>query len=162
MTTALVPLYAPESLALQDGSPPALFLKEARAAERFLDFFTANIRNKHTRRAYYNATCKFSEFCAERGVHDLAHVKPVHVAGYVESLLSGFAKPTIKQHLAAIRMLFDWLVVGQVINANPAHAVRGPRHVVITWGECLLCDPRATNAINTISAIQSILRAHGM
>lgn len=63
-------------------------------------------------------------------MHDLAHVKSVHVAGYVESLCEGFAKPTIKQHLAAIRMLLDWLVVGQVIEVNPAHAVRGPRHVV--------------------------------
>lgn len=105
-------------------------MKEARAAERFLDFFTANIQNKHTRRAYYNAACKFSEFCAERGVTDLEYVKPVHVAGYIESLRVGFAKPTIKQHLAAIRMLFDWLVVGQVIDMNPAHAVRGPKHVV--------------------------------
>jgi hypothetical protein len=106
---------------------PALFLKEGRAAERFFDFFTANIRNKHTRRAYYNAACRFSDFCAERGVLDLARVKPVHVAGYVEGLLTGFAKPTIKQHLAAIRMLLDWLVVGQVIEVNPAHAVRGPK-----------------------------------
>jgi len=120
----------PHDLAAGDGSPPALFIKEARAAERFFDFFTANIRNKHTRRAYYNAACKFSEFCAERGVHDLSQVKPIHVAGYIESLLPGFAKPTIKQHLAAIRMLFDWLVVGQVIAVNPAHAVRGPKHVV--------------------------------
>jgi site-specific recombinase XerD len=63
-------------------------------------------------------------------VHDLARVKPVHVAAYVESLREGFAKPTIKQHLAAIRMLFDWLVVGQIIEVNPAHAVRGPKHVV--------------------------------
>jgi site-specific recombinase XerD len=130
VTTALVPLDTPANLAAQGSSPPALFLKEARAAERFWDFFTANIRNRHTRRAYYNAACKFSEFCAERGVHDLAHVKPVHVAGYVESLLPSFAKPTIKQHLAAIRMLFDWLVVGQIIEVNPAHAVRGPKHVV--------------------------------
>jgi integrase/recombinase XerD len=129
-STALVEFNAPADLAAGDGSPPALFLKEARAAERFWDFFTANIRNRHTRRAYYNAVCKFSEFCAERGVHDLAHVKPVHVAGYVESLLPSFAKPTIKQHLAAIRMLFDWLVVGQIIDVNPAHAVRGPKHVV--------------------------------
>jgi site-specific recombinase XerD len=105
-------------------------LKEARAAERFIDFFTANIRNKHTRRAYYNAACRFSDFCAQRGVHDLKYVKPLHVASYVESLLKGFAKPTIKQHLAAIRMLFDWLVVGQIIDGNPAHAVRGPKHVV--------------------------------
>jgi site-specific recombinase XerD len=128
--TALIEINAPADLAAGDGGPPALFLKEARAAERFFDFFTANIRNRHTRRAYYNAACKFSEFCAERGVHDLAHVRPVHVAGYIESLREGFAKPTVKQHLAAIRMLFDWLVVGQIIEVNPAHAVRGPKHVV--------------------------------
>src|SRR5271154_5268577 len=127
-TNALAVL--PSGLAEGAAMPPALFLKEARAAERFFDFFTANIQNKHTRRAYYNAACRFSEFCSQHGVHDLAHVKPVHVAGYVESLREGFAKPTIKQHLAAIRMLFDWLIVGQIIEVNPAHAVRGPKHVV--------------------------------
>ena len=36
----------------------------------------------------------------------------------------------MKQHLAAIRMLFDWLVTGQVIDTNAAHAVRGPKYVV--------------------------------
>lgn len=41
----------------------------------------------------------------------------------------GIAK-TVKQHLAAIRMLFDWLVIGQILPTNPAHAVRGPKHVV--------------------------------
>jgi site-specific recombinase XerD len=96
MTAALVPLDAPTDLAAQGGSLPTLFLKEARAAERFFDFFTANIQNEHTRRAYYNAACRFSEFCAKRGVRDLARVKPVDVAGYVESLRKGFAKPTIK------------------------------------------------------------------
>lgn len=40
------------------------------------------------------------------------------------------AAPSVKQHLAAIRMLFDWLVTGQVIPSNPALAVRGPRHSV--------------------------------
>ena len=40
------------------------------------------------------------------------------------------SKPTVKQHLAAIRMLFDWLVTGQVIPQNPAHSVRGPKHSV--------------------------------
>lgn len=144
--TALVEISIAHELAAGDSRPPALFLKEARAAERFFDFFTANIRNKHTRRAYYNAACKFSEFCAERGVHDLAHVKPVHVAGYIESLLQGFAKPTIKQHLAAIRMLFDWLLVGQIIDANPAHAVRGPRHVV-TNGRTPVLDREEARAL---------------
>lgn len=129
-STALIEIGIPQDLTTEESRPPALFLKEARAAERFLDFFTANIRNRHTRRAYYNAACRFSEFCAARRVFDLENVKPVHVAAYIESLRDGFAKPTIKQHLAAIRMLFDWLVVGQIIDVNPAHAVRGPKHVV--------------------------------
>jgi integrase/recombinase XerD len=38
--------------------------------------------------------------------------------------------PSVKQHLAAIRMLFDWLVTGHVIYTNPAHSVRGPRYTV--------------------------------
>jgi site-specific recombinase XerD len=130
MSMEVVSLDTHESLATGPGSPPTLFIEEARTAEPFWDFFTANIRNQHTRRAYYNATCRFSEFCAERGIHHLGNVKPLHVSAYIECLRHCFAKPTIKQRLAAIRMLLDWLVVGQVIAANPAHAVRGPRHVV--------------------------------
>ena len=72
--------------------------------------------------------CRFSEWCEGRGLHDLSEVKPFHVASYIESL--PLAKPTVKQHLAALRMLFDWLVAGQVMEVNPAHAVRGPKHRV--------------------------------
>jgi integrase len=36
----------------------------------------------------------------------------------------------VKQHLAALRILFDWLVVGHMVEVNPAHSVRGPKHVV--------------------------------
>jgi site-specific recombinase XerD len=109
---------------------PALFLPDAKRAERFFEFFTANIRNKNTRRAYYNAVCRFAEWCEGRRLHDLAEVKALHVAGYVEALAGEVAKPTVKQHLAALRMLFDWLVVGHVLDVNPTHAVRGPSHVV--------------------------------
>ena len=63
-STELVVLDPLQGLADISSKAPALFLKEARATERFFDFFTANIQNKHTRRAYYNAACKFSEFCA--------------------------------------------------------------------------------------------------
>ena len=41
-----------------------------------------------------------------------------------------FSPPTVKQSLAALRMLFDWLVTGHVLDVNPAHAVRGPKYVV--------------------------------
>ena len=52
------------------------------------------------------------------------------VAAYVEELTGKLAPASVKQHLAAIRMLFDWLVVGQVLPFNPASSVRGPKHVV--------------------------------
>jgi integrase/recombinase XerD len=92
------------------------------------DFFSSHIRNKNTRRAYMEAVRQFSAFCAERGILDLAQVEPVHVAGFVELQLKTQSKPTVKVRLAALRMLFDWMVVGQVIPSNPAHAVRGPKH----------------------------------
>jgi site-specific recombinase XerC len=38
----------------------------------------------------------------------------------------------VKQQLAAIGMLLDWLITGQIIPHNPAAAVRGPKHVVRT------------------------------
>jgi len=60
----------------------------------------------------------------------LDDIEPLHVSLYIETLQTTAAKPTVKQHLAAIRMLFDWLVVGQILPTNPAHAVRGPKHVV--------------------------------
>jgi integrase len=59
---------------------------------------------------------------------DLAHVEPIHVAAFVEAQLRLHSKPTVKVRLAALRMLFDWMVVGQVLPVNPAHAVRGPKH----------------------------------
>lgn len=57
-------------------------------------------------------------------------MQPVHVAAYVKELQGKASAPTVKQRLAALRMLFDWLVTGQVIAVNPAHAVRGPKHSV--------------------------------
>jgi site-specific recombinase XerD len=128
--TNLIPVLSSNPLVEAAGSPPALFLPTPRAAECFFEFFTANIRNKNTRRAYYKATCRFSDWCRGRGLAELGQVKPLHVAAWIEQLQAELAKPTVKQHLAAIRMLFDWLVVGHILDTNPAHAVRGPKHVV--------------------------------
>ncbi len=100
------------------------------AARRFLEFFTVNIRNPNTRKAYFRAVAGFAAWCEERGLLDVAAVTPMHVAAYVEQLGRIRSKPTVKQHLAAIRMLFDWLVTGQIVATNPAHAVRGPKHSV--------------------------------
>ena len=72
----------------------------------------------------------FFRWCEQRGLRELGRLEPVHVAAYVEHLGKTHAAPSVKQHLAAVRMLFDWLVVGQVVRSNPASVVRGPRHVV--------------------------------
>ena len=97
------------------------------AGRRFVEFFTANIRNRNTRAAYARAVGDFFRWCDERGL-ELHDVQPVVVAAYVEGHPG--SKPTVKQHLAAIRMLFDYLVTGQVVPMNPASSVRGPKHVV--------------------------------
>jgi site-specific recombinase XerD len=100
------------------------------ARRRFLEFFTANIRNRNTRAAYVRAIGDFFRWCEQKGLRELGTLEPVHVAAYVEQLGKSHAAPSVKQHLAAVRMLFDWLVVGQVVRSNPASVVRGPRHVV--------------------------------
>jgi integrase/recombinase XerD len=100
------------------------------AARRFLEFFTANIRNKNTRSAYARSVVEFFRWCERMGLTEIGRIEPTHVAGYVEELARERSAPTVKQHLAAVRMLFDWLVVGQVVKSNPASVVRGPKHVV--------------------------------
>jgi integrase/recombinase XerD len=52
----------------------------------------------------------------------------MHVAAYIEKHLG--SPQTIKQHLVAIKMLFDYLVMSQIVPANPAEPVKGPTHVV--------------------------------
>src|SRR5271156_6055820 len=102
-----------------------------RAARRFVEFFTVNIRNRNTRAAYARAAAVFLRWCEGQGISGLGNIQPVHVAAYIEQLQRQRSAPTVKQHLACIRMLFDWLVTGQVLPSNPAHSVRGPRHSVI-------------------------------
>src|ERR1700677_2305761 len=111
-------------------TPPALFAPTPKAAQRFIEFFTAQIENDHTRKAYLNATRRFAAWCHAHALGELTQVQPFHVSAFIKDLRGEFAPPTVKQHLAALRMLFDWLVTGQVIATNPAHAVRGPKYVV--------------------------------
>ncbi len=95
---------------------------------RFVEFFTSAIRNPHTRRAYARAAGEFFTWCSEAGVSSISTVQPLHVASWVELQTRTHAAPTVKQSLAAIRHLFDWLVTGEVVPHNPAATVRGPSH----------------------------------
>lgn len=107
---------------------PRLFAPDANAARRFIEFFTANIRNANTRKAYTRAAVEFAAWCENHRLNSLQNIEPLHIAAYVESLCNRMAAPSVKVHLAGIRMLFDWLVLGQVIGVNPASSVRGPKY----------------------------------
>lgn len=136
--------------------PALVVAADERTRVRFLEFFAANIRNPHTRRAYVRATGEFLGWCAARGVTSIAAVQPLHVAGYIEELTRDRSAPTAKQRLAGIRHLFDWLVIGQVVPTNPAASVRGPSHSV-RRGKTPVLDPnearRLLDAIDVTTPI---------
>jgi site-specific recombinase XerD len=111
---------------------PALIAEAGeQAGWRYAEFFSANICNPHTRRAYARACVRFFVWCEDRGL-TLTTIRPSDVAAYIETLQRTHSAPGVKQQLAAVRMLFDWLIAGRVVPANPASAVRGPKHVVKT------------------------------
>jgi hypothetical protein len=70
---------------------PTLFTPAA--AERLLEFFTAQINNDHTRKVYLNATRCFAEWCEARGIGKLADVQAFHVAAFVKELQGQLSAP---------------------------------------------------------------------
>lgn len=100
-----------------------------RAQRRFVEFFTAEIRNPNTRRAYARAVRDFCKWCEARQL-ELANLNSVIIAAYIEQIGVALCAPSVKQNLAAIRMLGDYLVLGHALETNPAAAVRGPRYSI--------------------------------
>jgi site-specific recombinase XerD len=144
MTTSLILAPAPSLVSAR------LFAPTPKAARRVLEFFTAQINNDHTRKAYLNATRRFAAWCEAKGLHELSEVHPFHVATFIKELRRDFSAPTVKQHLAALRMLFDWLVTGHILDTNPAHAVRGPRYVVTKGKTPVLAADEARALLDSI------------
>ena len=97
-----------------------------RAMESFVNFFTAEIPNENTRRAYMTAWREFGKWAEGRGVR-LEQLKPFMLASYREELLKRYHVRSVKQHLSALRKVFDQLVVDQVIPVSPAASVKGPK-----------------------------------
>ena len=138
-----------------------LFTPTPQAAKRMLEFFTAQINNPHTRRAYLNAARRFAAWCEEHQIGRLAEVQPVHVAAFIQDLQGQFAPATVKQHLAALRVLFDWLVTGQVLALNPAHAVRGPRYSLKTGKTPVLTAEEARALLDSIRTVRTVQHGDG-
>jgi integrase/recombinase XerD len=118
-----------------------------RASRRFIEFFTANIRK--TRAACARAVKQFFDWCEDRRL-ELYEIDPLTVAAYVEQLGSRTAKPTVKQHLAAIRQLFAYLTSGGILETNPAASVRGPKYVVKRGKTPVLAAAEARQLLDSI------------
>ncbi len=103
-------------LVLASRAPPLVAAAGARASYRFLEFFTAQIRNPHTRRAYARAAAEFFDWLESRGVTQLAAIESAHVAAYIEQLSQARSAPTAKLRLAALWRLFDWMATGEAEN----------------------------------------------
>lgn len=142
---------------LRDLPAPAIVAAAGeRAAYRFLEFFTAQIRNPHTRRAYARAVGEFCAWLDRYGLPSIMAVSSIHIAAYVEELGRSHSAPTVKQRLAAIRMMFDWLATGGVLPFNPATAVRGPKHVVRRGKTPVLAPDEARALLNAIDTTTPI------
>ena len=145
-TEALAPAIAPGG-AGEIVLPQVIVDAGPSAVARFLEFFAGRIANARTRAAYGRAVGQFLGWCEARGL-GLRDVSPLHVATYIRTHPG--SAPTVKQHLAAIRMLGDWLVVNQVLPVNPAAAVRGPKHVVTKGATPVLSAGEARKLLESI------------
>lgn len=120
------------------------------AGERFLEYFAATIRNANTRAAYMNAVADFLRFEPVAGLGSLAEVRSIHVSAYIEGIGDRFAPQTVKQRLAALRGLFDWLARHGVIETNPAAPVRGPAYTTKRGKTPILTAAEAKRLIESI------------
>ena len=137
-------------VASPEGIPAIVSAAGEQGLKRFVEFFTVNIRNANTRRVYHRNNCQFLDWGTERGIDELGQIQPVHVAAYIEELQGRVSPPTVKQQLASIRMLFDWLVTGQVVPTNPATSVRGPKYSAKSGKTPVLSAAEARQLLDSI------------
>src|SRR6266851_723737 len=136
-----------------DALPAAILAHGERVSRRFIEFFTATIRNRNTRMAYARAVKQFFDWCEQRSLR-LDAIRPTTVAAYIEQLGAGMAKPSVKQHLAAVRQLFDYLVTGGILPSNPAGPVRGPKYVVKRGKTPVLSADQARQLLDSIDVTE--------
>jgi integrase/recombinase XerD len=98
--------------------------KRQKTAETLLNILEGRIRNPNTRNAYKTAWRSFFEFCSEYKL-ELERVKPYHFGLWLKRHPGSVA--TQRQHLAAVRLLFDHLLEKGVVELNPAARAKPPR-----------------------------------
>ena len=88
---------APDALVLPggwqiEGLPATVRRAGPQAAERTVEFFTAQIHNPHTRAAYAAAVTRFFTWCDARGL-ELAQISPIAVATYIDDMHGRYSAP---------------------------------------------------------------------
>jgi hypothetical protein len=101
----------------------------AKTAETLLELLGARVRNPNTRSAYRVAWRSFLAFCSTRQL-ELEHVKAYHVGAWL--VQHPGSRSTQRQHLAAVRLLFDSLMMRGVVEYNPAARAKPLRHALVT------------------------------
>jgi site-specific recombinase XerD len=112
-----------------EGQLPAILQAAGRnVRDRIEHFLRAAIDNDNKRRAYGRALGSFFVFLEDGGRERVQDIIPLDVRDYLEAAkANGLSTATWKQHMAAVRMLFDHLVTGGVLERNPALSVKAPR-----------------------------------
>ena len=158
-------IEAPRQLSVTEVAVvPALIEAAGKKAKRkFVEFFTAEIENDNTRAAYSEACDRFLHWCQVSGI-TLATVESTLVAAYfkggcpetreykTQSKDKLTARSSKKQHLAAVRQMFDHLVRGGVLEFNPASSVRGPKLKVTKGKTPVLAEADARLLLESIDA----------
>ena len=98
---------------------------------------------------------QFFNWCEDHRL-GLDDVEPIAIAAYIEQLGAEMAKPSVKQHLAAIRQLFDYLVTGGILPSNPAGSVRGPKYVTARGKTPVLSGDEMRQLIESIDTSELI------
>jgi site-specific recombinase XerD len=133
------------------GLPSLIVRAGGDAKRRYLQFFAAQIRNRNTREAYLRAVRDFLEWAeTEARIENLLDIEPLHVAAWLEIKTQTYEAQTVKQQLAALRHLFDWLVTGHVLHTNPASFVRGPKFSYTKGKTPILTPTEARKLIRSI------------
>src|SRR6202007_2361053 len=107
----------------------------------FLGRLGGRVRNPNTRSSYRVAWSSFLAFCSARQL-ELESVKAYHVGAWLDQHPG--SRSTQRQHLAAVRLLFDSLMMRGVVDYNPAAWVKPPRLV------------RESSQLGTLKEIQEI------
>lgn len=148
--TAAVAVSRPETRlpAVPEDALPSV-VAHAGDAARFAweEFFEGELANEHTRKAYLRAVRSFLQWCETRSL-ELHQISPAHVGRYFAEHPGSV--PTKKLHLAAIRRLFDRLVVRHVVVLNPALSVRSERYQVVEGKTPEITIPQARALLRSI------------